>query len=337
MDEENNLLELYERLTRVLSEWRYRYQIIFIDDGSTDSSFEVFQKIQNSDEKIKIIRFRRNFGKAAAYSAGFRYASGDIVVTMDGDLQDDPEEIVQFIKKIEQGFDMVVGWRFNRQDTLGKKLSSRFFNIVVAFFSGLRLHDFNCAYKAYRKEVLEEIRIYSGLYRYIPILADAKGFLLTELKTHNHPRKSGKSKYGLERHHKGMMDFITVLFLTKFGNRPLHLLGFGGMLTLAIGLGIIGILVGAHFSHSFGILSDPSWNIHDRPVLSLGILLIIVGVQFFSMGLLGDLFITQNRSEHSEEAYSILEILASPETEMASSNEAVHTVRENYPDSNDLQ
>ena len=296
-------------MSRALAEWQNLYEIIFVDDGSTDSSFETLQKLQNHDKTVKVIKFRRNFGKSAAYSAGFKYASGDIVVTMDADLQDDPEEIGQFIEKIEEGFDMVVGWRFNRQDTFGKRQSSRFFNIVVALFSGLKLHDFNSPYKAYRKEVLDEIQIYSGLYRYIPILADAKGFLLTEIKTHNHPRRFGETKYGLERHHKGMMDFFTVLFITKFGNRPLHLLGLGGMLTFVFGLGIIAFLVGAHILHSFNMLSDPSWNIHDRPMLSLGILLIIVGAQFFSMGLLGDLFITQNRSEHSSDEYSIIEIL----------------------------
>lgn len=309
MNEEDNLRELYEKLSRVLSEWHDRYELIFVDDGSDDHSFEILKGIQNSDKKVRVIKFRRNFGKAAAYSAGFKLANGEVVVTMDADLQDDPEEIGLFVEKIEQGYDMVVGWRFNRQDTFGKKLSSRFFNIVVALISGLRLHDFNCPYKIYRKEVLNEIRIYSGLYRYIPILADAKGFSITEIKTHNHPRKSGKSKYGLERHHKGMMDFFTVLFITKFGHRPLHLLGFGGMLTLVFGLGIIAVLLGAHFLYIFGALSDHAWKMHDRPALSLGILLIIVGTQFFSMGLLGDLFINQNRSEQNDDEYSISEIL----------------------------
>ena len=308
-NEEGNLQILYQSISKVMKNFSDNYELIFIDDGSTDDSFNILKKIQQKDKKLKLIQFRTNFGKTAAYRAGFHYAKGEIILTMDTDLQDDPNDIPYFINKINEGYDMVVGWRHKRKDSLGKTLSSKIFNRVVSYATRIHLHDFNCPFKAYRKEVLKEINIHGELHRFIPVLAVSKGFSFSEIKINNLARLYGKSKYGKERFFRGMMDLLTVIFITRFEKRPLHFLGITGVVACMIGFCILLFLVSAHFFHVFGMLTNPSWNFHDRPALSLGILMFIVGTQCFSIGLLGELLINQNSFSESNKGYSIKQIL----------------------------
>ena len=308
-NEDGNLQDLYQKITAVMTNQPDDYELLFIDDGSTDSSFDVLHDIQANDKKVKVIRFRRNFGKAAAYSAGFQKARGEIIITMDTDLQDDPDDIPLFIAKINEGYDLVVGWRQKRKAPLEKTLPSKIFNKIVPLVTGVKLHDCNCPFKAYRKEVIEEIKVHGELHRYIPVLASSKGFSLTEISVSNLPRVYGESKYGIARYPQGMLDLLTILFITRFSKRPLHLLGLGGIVACLLGLGVLLFLVFAHFLYSFGMLTESSWIIHDRPAMSLGILLMIVGTQFFSIGLLGELLVTENASNVNDKGYSIAKTL----------------------------
>ncbi|MCP3978211.1 MAG: glycosyltransferase family 2 protein [bacterium] len=304
-NEEGNLDELYEKLTAVLAGLDENYELLFVDDGSSDESPRVLAELQRRDERVRVIEFRRNFGKAAAYSAGFEDARGEIVVTLDTDLQDDPAEVPLFLDKIDEGFDMVVGWKYEGKGNLEKSLPSKFFNSVVRRITEIPLHDFNCPFKAYRKEVLDEIHVYGELHRYIPVLAHARGFTLSEIKIKNLPRKSGTSKFGYERYLRGMLDLLTISFITRFARRPMHLLGMGGILGCLFGSSVLLFFILAHFLYKLNVLADSSWVIHDRPALNLGILLIVVGVQFFSIGLLGELLISSARRGPDDRVYSI--------------------------------
>lgn len=304
-NEAESLNELYEKLASAMSAADIPYEMLFVDDGSSDGSFEALARLQKADKKVRVIQLRRNFGKAAAYSAGFRAARGQIVITMDTDLQDDPMEIPRFLDALKQGYDVVVGWKYQGKGPARKSLPSKFFNRMVSLITGIRLHDFNCPFKAYRREVLSEIDVHGELHRYIPVLAAAKGFALTEIKIENLPRRHGKSKYGAERYLRGMFDLLTVIFVTRFAKKPLHLLGLGGMFSCALGFGILFFFVLAHVLFRMGILTDQGWNIHDRPALSLAILLMIVGIQFFSIGLLGELIVTLSALSKDDRAYSI--------------------------------
>jgi glycosyltransferase involved in cell wall biosynthesis len=308
-DEEGNLRELHAKIGETMKPRPERYELLFVDDGSTDRSIEVLEELQRGDKRIRVVQLRRNFGKAAAYSAGFDHARGDVVITMDTDLQDDPAEIPLFIDAIDRGFDMVIGWKHEGKGPIGKSMPSRFFNRVVNFITGIPLHDFNCPFKAYRKEVLKEINVYGELHRYIPVLANARGFSLTEIKIKNLPRTSGKSKYGLERYLRGMLDLLTISFITRFARRPMHLIGLGGILACLVGGGIVGSLVLAHFLFKSGILIDASWNLHDRPALTLGVLMIVVGIQLFSIGLLGELMVKRMGPGADDRGYSVSRVL----------------------------
>jgi glycosyltransferase involved in cell wall biosynthesis len=304
-NEHANLAELHERITAVMADQPDAYELVFVDDGSTDDSFDVLSALREQDDRIRVVQFRRNFGKAAAYSAGFEGARGDVIITMDTDLQDDPAEIPLFVKKIDEGFDMVVGWKHKGKGSLEKSLPSRFFNAVVRRLTRIPLHDFNCPFKAYRRQVLQEIHVYGELHRYIPVLASSRGFTLAEIKISNLPRKHGKSHYGLERYIRGMLDLLTVIFITRFLKRPMHFLAVGGILACTLGLGILAFFTGAHILFRAGVLTHVTWNIHDRPALSLGILLIIVGIQFFSMGLLAELLVMGSKVKQADSSYSI--------------------------------
>jgi len=308
-DEEGNLRELHAKIGETMKPRPERYEMVFVDDGSTDRSIELLEELQRGDKRIRVVQLRRNFGKAAAYSAGFDHARGDVVITMDTDLQDDPAEIPLFIDEIDKGFDMVVGWKHEGKGPLGKSMPSRFFNRVVNFITGIPLHDFNCPFKAYRKEVLREINVYGELHRYIPVLANSRGFTLSEIKIKNLPRTSGKSKYGLERYMRGMLDLLTISFITRFARRPMHLIGLGGILACMAGGGIVGSLVLAHVLFKSGILTDASWNIHDRPALTLGVLMIVVGIQLFSIGLLGELMVKRMGPDANDRGYSVSRVL----------------------------
>lgn len=304
-NEEGNLRELQARIKEVMAKQPRTYEVLYIDDGCSDNSLAILTDIQKTDPHVRIIQLRRNFGKAAAYSAGFDKAGGSIIITLDADLQDDPREIPLFIEKITAGVDMVVGWRYSRQAGLDKTLPSKIFNRVVALVTRIPLHDFNCPFKAYRREVFDEVSIRGELHRYIPVLAHARGFSLAEIRIENKPRFAGSSKYGMERYLRGMLDLLTVFFITRFAQRPLHLLGLAGLATCLLGFAILAFFAGAHFMYKLGLLTDSSWNIHERPFLSLGILLAIVGVQFFSMGLIGELFITARSKGGRKDDYSV--------------------------------
>lgn len=280
LNEEESIQPLMYALRNSLSKLHISYEIIFVDDGSTDNSLNVIKNIQRSDTRIKFISFKKNYGKSAALQIGFNRATGDAVITMDADLQDDPDEIPNLLAKLNEGFDLVSGWKKKRHDPIVKKISSKFFNFVTRFFSGVKIHDFNCGLKAYRGDVVKRISVYGELHRYIPLLASWEGFTVTEIPVKHHPRRYGKTKFGITRFFKGFVDLITVLFTTRYIKRPMHLFGFLGALAF-----LLGVIVNAYLSYEWfkGI------PLKDRPLLFLGILLIIVGVQFFAVGLLGEI------------------------------------------------
>lgn len=298
-NEEGSLRELYDNIRNGLGRMQ-RYELIFVDDGSTDGSARVIAELRNRDRsRIKLIRFRRNFGKSAALSVGFQEASGEVVVTMDSDLQDDPAEIPSLVNEIRKGYDLVSGWKKKRRDPITKTLPSKFFNFVTRMMTGVRLHDMNCGLKAYRREVVKEVKVYGELHRYIPVLASRLGYKIGEIPVTHHRRKYGKTKFGVGRFWKGFLDLLTVMFTTKYLRRPLHLFGFWGLVFFLAGLAIDGWLVYERFAYQL-------W-LSDRPLFLGGILLIIVGIQFISVGLLGEM-ITRTRTGDSD-AYSIRETL----------------------------
>jgi len=284
LDEEGCVAELHERIAEVMERLGRRHELIFVDDGSTDSTLAVLREISARDARVRVVEFRRNFGKSAALDAGFRLAAGEVVFTMDADLQDDPEEIPRFLETLDSGYDLVSGWKHRRRDPLGKTLPSRLFNGVTRAFSGLALHDFNCGFKAYRREVTQDLDIYGELHRYIPVLAHGRGFRVGEIPILHHPRTRGRSKFGVERFARGFYDLLTATVLTRFSRRPLHLMGSLGLLTL-----LAGTLINLYLTYIWFFTEQP---IGSRPLLSLGVLLMIVGVQFFSLGLIGDLLVS---------------------------------------------
>ncbi len=282
-NEGENVFELYNELSGNLLQLNKTYEIIFIDDGSTDNTFEEIKNIK--DDRIRIVQFQRNCGKAAALSCGFKKAEGNIVITMDGDLQDDPKEIPRFLEKLNE-YDMVSGWKFKRHDPISKTLPSKFFNKLTRFLTGVNINDFNCGYKAYRNYVVKNINVYGEFHRYIPALAHWKGYTVGEIKVEHHPRIHGKSKYGIERLLKGFLDLITVTFLMMYKKRPLHV--FGG---IGFTFGLSGTVI-CMYLLSLWIMGT---TIGDRPLLMLGILFMVIGVQFISLGLIGEL-ITNDRN-----------------------------------------
>ena len=280
-NEEESLEKLYSELAQILEPYS-NWEIIFVDDGSDDNSYPIMRQIAEKDSRITTIRFFKNFGKADALSEGFKHTMGDIVITMDADLQDDPVEIPNLINKIQEGWDLVSGWKKNRQDPLSKRIPSRLFNFITRIFTGIKIHDFNCGLKAFRRKVINAINIYGGLHRFIPAIVGQKGFSVTEIEVHHRPREFGQTKYGGSRFFHGFFDLLTMLFTSKYFNRPLHFFGFIGLLLFIVGFIICIYLTFGWFN---GI-----W-IGNRPIFFLGILLLIVGIQFFSIGLLGELFI----------------------------------------------
>jgi glycosyltransferase involved in cell wall biosynthesis len=298
LDEEESLGELYRQIVQAASSLKKPFEMIFVDDGSTDNSFGVLQELHDADSRVKAIRFRRNFGKSAALSVGFHQARGDVIITMDADLQDDPAEIPALIETLEQGYDLVSGWKKRRHDPISKTIPSRLANSVTAFMTGIAIHDMNCGLKAYRKEVVRGISVYGELHRYIPALAHWAGFRVGEKVVQHRPRKYGHTKFGISRLSRGFLDLLTVLFTTRYIRRPLHLFGIWGLISFLIGVIITGYLSVEWF---FGRTS-----LSNRPLFLLGILFIIIGVQFISFGLLGEMI---NRQQRDETTYSIKEIL----------------------------
>jgi glycosyltransferase involved in cell wall biosynthesis len=288
-NEEESIEALFGEIAAVLDLAERPYEIVFVDDGSTDGSYAALTRLHESSDNVKVVRLRRNFGKAAALQAGFLHASGDFVVTIDADLQDDPAEIPALLAKLDEGFDLVSGWKRNRRDPLMRRLLSRVFNRVTAVVSGVRLHDVNCGLKAYRAEVVHGIRLYGELHRFIPVLASYQGYRITELPVSHRPRPHGSSRYGLERYLRGFLDLLTVSFMGRYRHRPLHL--FGG---LGLVLGMAGVVILVYLT----ILKLSGQGIGERPLLTLGVLLVVVGMQFVSLGLLSELI----TSQHEERA-----------------------------------
>lgn len=282
LNEEDSIFPLINEIRKVFKTMDVWYEIILIDDGSTDKSLSTIIELSKTDKRIKFISFRKNYGKSAALQIGFKQAAGEAVITMDSDLQDDPNEIPALLKKLDEGYDVVSGWKKIRQDPFIKKVSSKFFNFVTRIFSGIKIHDFNCGLKAYRKSVTESLNVYGELHRYMPVLAHWQGYSIAEIPVKHHPRRYGKTKFGISRFFKGFIDLITVVFTTRYIKRPMHLFGFLGALSFLAGLVVNGYLTYLWFDNQ---------PLSNRPMLFLGILLIIVGVQFFSVGLLGELIV----------------------------------------------
>lgn len=291
-DEEQNLMPLHREITDAFLKLNRSYEIIFINDGCTDGSIAVMEELALSDPRVSVIHLRRNFGKAVALSVGFRESRGNIIITMDGDLQDNPIEIPRFIAGIEAGYDLVSGWKLRRLDPLSKTLPSKVFNKVVSCATGLQLHDFNCGFKAYSRNLVDNLRLYGELHRFIPALAHGEGFRVTEISVDHRARTHGKSKYGWERYTRGMLDLLTVMFITRYTRKPLHFFGAIGLLMMFLGLSINSYLA------VLWIMGNP---IGHRPLLSLGVLMTVLGVQFISTGLLGEM-ITRAQG-HDEESF----------------------------------
>ncbi len=300
LDEEESLPELARRIREACEDAGYRFEVWLVDDGSRDGSWAVIERLHAEDPRFAGLRFRRNYGKSAALAVGFEHARGQYVVTMDADLQDDPAEIPELVALLEEGYDLVSGWKKKRHDPLSKTIPSRFFNLITRLLSGIPLHDFNCGLKAYRCEVVKSVRVYGELHRYIPMLAKWEGYeRITEKPVRHHARKFGRTKFGFERFIRGFLDLLTVLFLTRFAARPMHF--FGTLGTLAF---FGGFVVSLWLSIDKLVYGNP---IGDRPLLLLGVLLILVGVQMFTTGLIGEMVI-RPRMERTE-TYDVVEAL----------------------------
>lgn len=305
LNEEGNLRLLHQKLTEVLTALGQPYEIIFINDGSTDRSPQILTELFEVDPAVQVIHFQRNFGKTAGLTAGFRHSRGEIIITLDADLQDDPAEIPAMLGKLAEGYDLVAAWRYHRQDHIDKTWPSRLFNWAVSTFSGLHLHDFNCGFKVYRRIVTQQIPLYSDFHRFIPVLAAGQGFRVTELPVQHHPRHTGVSKYGAGRTIRGLLDFITVLFLTTYLKHPLRLFGLGGLVMFGLG-GLIELYLALEWmQRALGLAQvEP---IGTRPLFTVGILAMILGIQLFSTGLLGEMI--RYFTFRPEQEYIIKEIL----------------------------
>lgn len=291
LNEAESLPELHARIVESCEAMGRSFDILFVDDGSRDESWAVIQELGQKDERVKGLQLRRNYGKSAALSAGFKQATGNYIITMDADLQDDPFEIPNLVAKLEEGYDLVSGWKQKRNDPLEKRIPSKFFNFVTRMLSGIKLHDFNCGLKIYRREVAKSVHLYSELHRYIPLLAKWEGYdRITEIPVKHHARQYGKTKFGFGRYITGFLDLITVMFLTRFAAKPMQL--FGSLGTLSF---VGGFIISAYLSIQKWVYGLP---IGRRPLLFLGILLILVGVILFVTGLLGEM-IARNRDENS--------------------------------------
>lgn len=287
-NEEQGLQELYRRLCAVLEPITAQFELLFVDDGSTDRSMDILKELHAQDRRVKVIHFRKNFGKAQALSHGFLNCRGEKVVTIDADLQDFPEEIPKLVAWLGEGFDLVSGWKRKREDSIGKRLTSRIFNFFTALFTGVKIHDFNCGLKAYRRVVTEEMELYGELYRFIPAVAAWKGFRVGEVIVSHGPRRYGKSKFGIERFFRGFFDLLTIVMLTKYTQRPLHFFGGLGMMLSCAGFSIDAYLALQWFRGTY---------LSNRPILLLGTLLIILGIQFIFFGLLGELIVFSSKKD----------------------------------------
>jgi glycosyltransferase involved in cell wall biosynthesis len=282
LNEREGLPDLLTEIERACDSLSLSWEVIFVDDGSTDGSTELLEELSVNHEELRVVKLRRNFGKSAALTAGFEHSSGEIVVTIDGDGQDDPSEIPLLVRKLDEGYQLVSGWKRDRQDPFVRRWASRLFNGVTARLSRVKLHDFNCGLKAYQGDCARSLQIYGELHRYIPVIAVQRGWRVTELPVNHRARRHGRSKFGLERYARGPFDLLTVLFIGRYQYRPLHLFG---------GLGVALMLAGLVISAYLAVLRLSGEAIGDRPLLLLGALLIVVGIQLLTFGLLGQMFV----------------------------------------------
>jgi glycosyltransferase involved in cell wall biosynthesis len=296
LNEDESLPELSAHLESVLNKQTSKWEVWFIDDGSTDKSASIIAELHNRDSRFKLVSFRRNYGKSAALAVGFELAEGRYVITMDADLQDDPDEIPNLIARLEEGYDMVSGWKRKRYDPISKTIPSRFFNFVTSKLSGIDIHDFNCGLKAYKYDVVKNVHVYGEMHRYIPVLAKMSGFRVSEVVVTHHPRKYGTTKFGLSRFFKGFLDLMTVMFTSRYTQRPLHVFGTIGSLMCFAGFAIL-----CWLSVEW-LIGRPVGN---RPLLMLGILILLVGVQLISTGLLAEMVA---KREYTTSEYCIRDI-----------------------------
>ncbi len=302
-NEEENIPLLYEEIKEVLDSTSYKYEIIFIDDGSSDTSVDVLEQLSRNDEKILVVALRRNFGQTAAMSAGFDHASGDIIITMDGDLQNDPHDIPDMVAKLNNGYDVVTGWRHDRKDPfLSRKLPSMLANRLISRITGVGLHDYGCTLKAFRREVTENIHLYGEMHRFIPAIASGMGISFTEVKVNHRARRFGTSKYGISRTIRVVLDLVTVKFLLSYATRPLHVFGSVGVLSAGIGFMIAFIMTLQRFFAGVALA--------NRPLLLLAVLLIFMGVQFVTMGLLAELVVRTYHESQQKPIYYVRRIIS---------------------------
>lgn len=301
LNEEESITELSSWIKTVCNNNNLLSELLFIDDGSSDSSWRVIEKLIKEDSSVKALKFRRNYGKSAALHEGFAVANGDVVITMDADLQDSPEEIPALYKMIvEEGNDIVSGWKKKRHDPINKRLPSKLFNRFTRWMSGIKLHDFNCGLKAYKNEVVKNIEVYGEMHRYIPVIAKWEGFdKIVEKEVIHHARKYGKTKFGMERYLKGFLDIISIMFVSKFGKRPMHFFGAIGTLLFIAGFSIA-------FYLAYAKVFMAEYNMTDRPLFFLGLLSMILGTQLFMTGFLADLV---SRNGVNKNKYSIDKII----------------------------
>ncbi|MFN2467730.1 MAG: glycosyltransferase family 2 protein [Gaiellaceae bacterium] len=284
-NEARSVALLHDELRAALEPLGRPWEVVFVDDGSTDGSFGALTRLHAAEPNVRVVRLRRNFGKSAALAAGFAQAEGEVVITIDGDGQDDPAEIPRLLAKLDEGFDLVSGWKARRRDPLHRRVLSRLFNRVTSLMSGIRLRDMNCGLKAYRAEVVRGLRIYGELHRFIPVLAHYRGYRIAELPVNHRPREHGRSRYGLERYLRGFLDLMTVSFIGRYRHRPLHLFGGLGLILGAAGTATLVYLT---------VLKLSGHAIGQRPLLMLGVLLVVVGLQFFSLGLISEMITSQH-------------------------------------------
>jgi len=301
-NEEESLTTLHSELGAAFARLGGEVEFVFVDDGSRDGSWRRIEELAGRDPRVRGVRFRRNFGKASALTAGFQSARGDRVFTLDADLQDDPAEIARFLERLDSGLDVVSGWKRTRHDPWHKVYPSRVFNAMVSTLTGCRLHDHNCGFKAYRAEVLREVGIYGELHRFVPALAFAKGFRVGEIEVNHRARRHGSSKYGVARFLKGFLDLLTVVFLTRFRQRPLHIFGGSGLLISTLGILGLLFLAGVWIANLWQPAPHP---IGGRPLLSYSVALLVVGVQLFSLGIVAELVTSYGLS--AGDTYSIAE------------------------------
>jgi glycosyltransferase involved in cell wall biosynthesis len=289
-DEEPTLAALYEQLAAALEPLGRPWEVVFVDDGSTDGSYDVLRRLHRELPNVRVARLRRNFGKSAALAVGFDVAKGDAVVTIDADLQDDPAAIPSLLARLDDGYDLVAGWKRDRRDPVTRRVCSKLFNLATRLITGAQVHDINCGLKVYRAEVTRTLPVYGELHRFLPALAQQRGYRIAELPVNHRPRAYGRSRYGLERYLRGLFDLLTVAFIGRYRSRPLHL--FGG---LGLALGIVGFGILAYLT----ALKIGGAGIGKRPLLELGVLLEIVGVQLFSLGLVGELLVNHQLEQLS--------------------------------------